>query len=197
MMTTLSKSPVQARSTTVDLALVASLAALVAVCSILPAINVSTFAPITLQTFGVLLAGAVLGARRGVLAVLLWMAVGAIGMPVFAGGKAGLGVFAGPTGGYLVGMVLAVATCGLLVERLARRGRATQPVLVAAAGIPALVVLHVLGIVGLHLRADLSWSAAGAVDVVFVPGDLVKLVATALVAAAVHRAFPALLRRGA
>lgn len=196
-MTTLSKSPVQARSTTVDLALVAAFAALVAVCSILPAISVSTFAPITVQTFGVLLAGAVLGARRGVLAVLLWMAVGAIGMPVFAQGKAGLGVFAGPTAGYLVGMVLAVAICGLLVERLARRGRATQPALVFAAGLPALVVLHLLGVVGLHLRADLSWSAAAAVDVVFVPGDVIKLVATALVAAAVHRAFPALLRRSA
>ena len=97
-MTTTAQAP--ARSTTVDLALVAALAAVIAVCSILPAINVSTFAPITLQTFGVLLAGALLGARRGLLAVLLWVAVGAAGLPVFANGKSGLPVLVGPTGGY-------------------------------------------------------------------------------------------------
>lgn len=81
------------RSSSTDLALIAGFGALVAVCAVLPSINVAGPVPITLQTFGLLLAGAVLGARRGFLAVLLYLAVGAAGLPVFAGGTAGLGVF--------------------------------------------------------------------------------------------------------
>ncbi|GAA3605046.1 biotin transporter BioY [Marihabitans asiaticum] len=172
-------------------------AALAAVCSILPAINVSTFAPITLQTFGVLLAGAVLGARRGVLAILLWLALGAAGLPVFANGKSGLAVLAGPTSGYLVGFVVGVAIMGVVAELLARRGQVSNPVALFAGGLLAVLVIHVLGIVGLHLRADLDWAAAATVDGAFWIGDLIKLAATAVVAAAVHRAFPWLLRRRA
>ena len=190
-MTTTAQAP--ARSTTVDLALVAALGAVIAVCSILPAINVSTFAPITLQTFGVLLAGALLGARRGLLAVLLWVGVGAAGLPVFANGKSGLPVLVGPT----VGFVLGAALLGLVVQRLARQGQATNPLAIIFGGIAALLVIHAVGIVGLNLRAGLDLVAAAKVDAAFWVGDILKLVATGLVAAAVHRAFPWLLRRGA
>ena len=161
-MTTTTQAP--ARSTTVDLALVAALAAVIAVCSILPAINVSTFAPITLQTFGVLLAGALLGARRGPLAVLLWIGVGAAGLPVFANGKSGLPVLVGPTGGYIVGFVIGAALLGLVVQRLARQGQSTNPLAIILGGIAALLVIHAAGIIGLNLRAGLDLVAAAKVD---------------------------------
>lgn len=182
------------RSATVDLALVAALAALIAVCSILPAINVSAFAPITLQTFGVLLAGAVLGARRGALAVLLWIAVGAAGLPVFANGKAGLPVLIGPTGGYILGMVIGALVIGAAAGALARRRGVPNPVLLFIGGLLAVGLIHMAGIVGLHLRAGLGWTAAAKVDGAFWIGDVLKLVATVMVASAVHRAFPWLLR---
>ncbi|CAM4193053.1 biotin transporter BioY [Janibacter anophelis] len=181
-------------SASVDLALVAAFAALTAVCSILPAINISTFVPITLQTFGVLLAGAVLGARRGSYAVLLWILVGAAGMPVFANGRSGLPVLTGPTGGYIVGFFFGALVIGLTAQILARRGD-PRPVLLYVGGLIALVVIHLAGVVGLRLRAGLGWSEAVGLDATFWLGDLVKLVATVLVAAAVHRAFPTLLRR--
>ena len=144
-----------------------------------------------------LLAGALLGARRGLLAVLLWVGVGAAGLPVFANGKSGLPVLVGPTGGYIVGFVLGAALLGLVVQRLARQGQATNPLAIIFGGIAALLVIHAVGIIGLNLRAGLDMVAAAKVDAAFWIGDILKLVATGLVAAAVHRAFPWLLRRGA
>ena len=73
--------------------------------------------PITGQTFAVLLAGAVLGARRGLLAQLLYLGEGAAGLPVFAGGAAGVAKLVGPTGGYLIAFPLAAAAVGALCER--------------------------------------------------------------------------------
>ncbi len=186
------------RSTSTDLALIAAFAALIAVCAILPAINVAGPVPITLQTFGVLLSGAVLGARRGFLAVLLYIVVGAAGLPVFSGGGAGLGVLAGPSAGYIVGFPLGAALCGFIVERLPRRSGPTSIPLVFLAGlVGSAVFIHTLGMTGLVVRADMTWGQAFDTDKVFWLGDVLKNVATAIVATSVHRAFPDLLERRA
>ena len=184
-----------ARRSSTDLALIAGFAALIAACALLPAIQVGAgLVPITLQTFAVLLAGAVLGARRGFFAVLLYVAAGAAGLPVFSGGAAGLAVLAGPTGGYLIGFPLAAALCGFLVERLPRRSVATSVPLIFLAGlVSSALCIHTLGIAGLVLRADLTWAEAFDVDKVFWIGDAIKNLAMAVVATAVHRAFPDLL----
>ncbi|VXB81755.1 biotin transporter BioY [Nocardioides sp. AX2bis] len=198
-MTSTDQQPTRPRTRrldTTDLALVAGFAALVVVCSALPAINVTGIVPITLQTFGVLLAGAVLGPVRGFLAVLLYLALGAAGLPVFSGGAAGLGVLAGPTAGYLIGFPLAAALTGLLVARLPRGAAARNVPLVFLCGlVGSAVFIHTLGMAGLVLRADLTWAQAFDVDKVFWIGDVVKNVAMALVATSVHRAFPDLLHR--
>ncbi|PLS80512.1 MAG: biotin transporter BioY [Chloroflexi bacterium] len=73
--------------------------------------------PITGQTLGVLLTGALLGSRRGALALLVYLAEGAAGLPVFAGGAAGFARLLGPTGGYLLAYPLAAGLVGLLAER--------------------------------------------------------------------------------
>lgn len=185
------------RSTSTDLALISGFAALVAACAILPGIEVGPV-PITLQTFAVLLAGAALGSRRGALAVLLYLAVGAAGLPVFSGGVGGLGVLAGPSVGYLAGFAPAAFLCGFIVERLPRHKVATSVPLVFLAGLVAsFTFIHTLGIAGLVWRADLSWTAAAVYDTTFWLGDAIKNLATALVATALHRAFPDLLHRPA
>ncbi len=73
--------------------------------------------PITGQTLAVLLVGALLGSQRGVLAVLVYLTEGFAGLPVFSGGTAGLARLAGPTGGYLVGLLAAAFITGLLAEQ--------------------------------------------------------------------------------
>jgi biotin transport system substrate-specific component len=182
------------RNRAVDLALVAAFAALVAVCAILPSINVSGPVPITLQTFGVLLSGAVLGARRGFLAVLLYVAAGAAGLPIFSGGASGLAVLQGPSAGYLIGFPLAAGVCGLIVERLPRKAIQTSVPLIFLAGlVSSAIFIHTCGMAGLVLRADLTWGQAWDIDRVFWLGDVLKNVAMAIVATAVHRAFPDLL----
>ncbi len=182
------------RRTATDLALIAGFAALIAVCSVI-AIPIGA-APITLQTFAVLLAGAVLGASRGFLAVLLYLAIGLIGLPVFAGGMAGLAPFAGPTVGYLIGMPLGAWLTGFIVERLPRKNTALTAVLIfVAACVGNIVFVYSLGVLGLAWRTDLTVPAAFVFNLAFVPLDLVKIALTALVASAVARAFPDLLPR--
>lgn len=183
------------KSTTTDLALIAAFAALVTACAVLPALDITGPVPITLQTFGVLLAGAVLGARRGFLAVLLYLVLGAAGLPVYAGGGSGLGTFSGPTGGYLISFPVAAALTGLLVGLLPGRALARSAPLIFVAAMVGVALNHAAGMAGLHLRADLSWQASWNIDKVFWLGDTLKAVAVAVVATAVHRAFPGLLRR--
>lgn len=183
------------RTTSTDLALIAAFAALIAACALLPTIEVG-IVDITLQTFAVLLCGAALGMRRGFLAALLYVVVGAAGLPIFSGGAAGLAVLTGPSGGYLIGFPLAAGLCGFLVERLPRHTIATSVPLIFVCGlVGSFAFIHPLGIAGLVLRADMTWEAAFRLDLTFWLGDVIKNLAMALVATAVHRAFPDLLPR--
>ena len=182
------------RSPTTDLALVAGFAALIATTALLPDIRTGVGVPFSLQTFAVLLAGACLGPVRGFLAVTLYLAGGAMGLPIFSGGAAGAGHFTGVTGGYLVAFPLAAALCGFLVQR--NRRRATDFTLVFTAGLlSSFVFVHTLGPLNLAWRADLGIKEAFVYDTQFLPGDILKNLVMALVATSVHRAFPGLLGR--
>lgn len=178
-----------------DVALVATFAALVAACAMLT-IAVGAV-PITLQTFAVLLTGAVLGPRRALLALGLYLAIGLAGVPVFSGGRTGLMVLAGPSVGYVVSFPVAAAVVGLLVGRIpARIGGAARTVGIVAACVAATVaVVYPLGIAGMAWRLDLTVGEAFVANATFIPGDLLKCAAAAVTAAAVLRAFPALQRR--
>jgi biotin transport system substrate-specific component len=180
-----------------DVALVATFAAFIAVCALLPAIHVAAMAvPITLQTFGVMLAGVVLGPRRGALAVLLYLAVGLAGLPVVAEGTGGLAVVGKPSFGYLLAFPLAAAIAGALVSlgRRVRSGRLPLVVFLAATA-GSLLATHPLGIAVMGWRLDMTPTQAIATGATFVPGDVIKNVLVAVVATAVFRAFPDMLRR--
>ena len=185
-------------SSATDLSLVAFFAALISVCAIMPGLHVGGLAvPITLQTFGVMLAGACLGARRGTLSVLLYLVVGFAGLPVFADATGGLGTFAKPSIGYLLAFPIAAFVCGLLVERLPTNRLAYgAPLIFVCAMAGSILITHPMGIAGMHWRIpDFSWREAFTTDMTFWPGDVVKNACVGIVAAAAHRAFPDLLPR--
>lgn len=179
---------------TTDLALVSTGAALLAVCSLVAIPVGPAGAPITLQTFAVLLVGAVLGARRGALAVLLYLLVGFAGLPVFAQGVGGLGMLGRVTLGYLLAFPVAAWVTGWVVQRRAARSWALGFGWALAAGVLGTLVVYAGGVPVLALRAHLTFAEAFAANAAFVPFDLLKVVTAAVVAAAVHRAFPELLR---
>jgi biotin transport system substrate-specific component len=138
--------------------------------------------PITAQTLVVLLAGALLGSRRGALCLLTYLAEGLLGLPVFAHGKAGPAALAGPTGGYLIGFVVAAYLVGALAERgWDRRAGTTVLAMVVgnlaiyACGLGWLAVLvHLLG----RSFGDGGVLALGLYPVLI--GDLVKIALAAV-----------------
>jgi biotin transport system substrate-specific component len=125
--------------------------------------------PLTGQTFAVLLSGAVLGARRAFIAQALYLIEGAMGLPVFAGGAAGIAKLVGPTGGYLMAFPFAAALTGMLAER----GWDRRFVTMMAAMLLGSVVIFALGLIQLsRFMPGNQLLAAGLLP--FIPGDLVK-----------------------
>jgi biotin transport system substrate-specific component len=130
--------------------------------------------PITGQTFAVLLVGAALGSRRAA-GMALYVAQGLAGLPVFAGGKAGLAVLLGPTGGYLNGFIAAAFVTGWLAER----GWDRRPLTTALAMVLGNLVIYLLSVSWLAVFVGISKAPLLGM-VPFLPGDLLKiLLATA------------------
>lgn len=130
--------------------------------------------PISMQPFFVFLTGFALGPKRGAMAMGLYLLAGTIGLPVFVGGKAGLGHLLGPTGGYLFGFITAAWLCGM-----AQRNEKTIPWIKGLAfGCMGLLTLYALGALWLKFALALPWFKAWIVGVVpFLPWDGVKMVA--------------------
>jgi len=133
--------------------------------------------PITGQTFGVLLVGALLGPRRGVLCVLAYLAEGLMGLPVFSQGRAGPAMFFGPTGGFLVGFLPAAYVVGALAER----GWDRRPVTTMLAMILGSAAMYACGLAWLSCLDNLLGKPLGggvlAVGLYpFLVGDVLKIV---------------------
>lgn len=168
-------------------------AAIIAVMGLVPAFPIPGMpVPITLQTLGVMLAGSVLGARKGAGAVLLFLVLVAIGLPLLSGGRGGLAVFTTPSVGFLVAWPIAALVIGWLVERAGAPYRLWWGILANLIG--GIVVMYAFGLAGIMAVGGLSFTAALAATAIFIPGDVIKAIIAALVAKPVHAAYPGLLR---
>jgi biotin transport system substrate-specific component len=162
---------------------IAMFAAIIAILGLIPRIDlpIAGGVPITAQTLGVMLCGVILGARHGAAAVLLFIAVVALGMPFLAGGRGGLGVFQGPTVGFLIGWLPGVVVTGLAFAALSRLPVTAAAALASVLG--GIVVVYACGIVGLSLITGMGLGKAALASLTFIPGDLIKAVLVGLLAA--------------
>jgi len=170
-------------------------AAIIAALGLLPKFDLPLLPgiPVTAQTLGVMLAGLFLGARNGALAVLLFLFVVALGAPFLSGGRGGLAVFYGPSVGYLIGWVAGAFVCGAMMQHLKTGQGWLRTEWVRAwlsAFIGGLLVVHVFGIAVLAWKANLGLQQAALLELAFVPGDILKTLAAAMIAVAVLRSAP-------
>lgn len=172
-----------------DMVFVALFAALTAACAVFPPVQVPFVpAPIVVQNIGVMLAGSILGARRGGLALLLFVVLVAVGMPILTGWKGGFGVILGPTGGFVLSWIPAAFVVGAMVEKFWSRLNFWNLLLCNVVG--GIVVVYALGIPWLAAIAQLELSQALTGSAVFVPGDVIKAVIASFAALMVKRSYP-------
>ncbi|MGI6119632.1 MAG: biotin transporter BioY [Desulfosporosinus sp.] len=128
--------------------------------------------PIVLADFFAMLAGLFLGTSWGVASVGLYLFLGALGLPVFAGGKAGLAVFFGPTGGYLVGYLIGALVIGLISSK--GKSSFIKDLIALIAGN---IVIYGLGVPWLKLIFKISWEKAATLGLLpFMPGLVIKII---------------------
>lgn len=175
--------------TTKDIVKIALFAAITAALGLFPPIDLPVLsAKITAQSLGVMLAGALLGARGGALAMGLFVALVAAGLPLLAGGRGGLPALLGATGGFVLAFPLAAFLTGALLQRLGPQAPLWQAYLALVLG--GILALYVVGIPWLSVIANMPLQRAALIVLVYVPGDLIKAALTLLVLRQVRRAYP-------
>ncbi len=169
---------------TKSMILVALFAAITSVLALLPAIPLPfSPVPITFQVLGVFLAGAILGPRLGFLSQLVYLLLGSVGLPVFAGGSAGFSVILGPTGGYLIGFPIAAFLCGLLIEYSEQKKLGPKLAYIGAL-IAGLFAIYCIGTLQLSLVLDMDLSKAFLVgSLPYIPLDAFKILVAFAIAA--------------
>ena len=145
--------------------------------------------PHTLQTFVVLLTGVILGPRWGAASIIVWILLGVFGLPVFAQGKVGIAVLAGPTGGFLLGFILCAWLTGSIIIK-----RELSYLGMLSIMLTGLAVIYAVGLVGFmasfawFLHKPMTWEQAAAVSVLpFLPFDIVKAAAAAYLGVRLRR----------
>lgn len=183
-MNSTNKSP-RLALTTQQMVRAALFTALVIVFAIIPPLPMPFVpVPLTLQTLGVMLAGLILSPRLAALAMLLYVVLALVGFPVLPGGRGGLAVFAGPTGGFILGFIPGAFVVSWLAAR--NLSETTTAAMIArnfgAAVFGGAIVVYAIGVPWLAMVTGMSMDRALMAVVVFLPGDLVKAVIATIVA---------------
>jgi len=183
------------RLTASDLARIAVFAAIVAVLGLPGGLSVFGGVPITVQTLGVMLAGAILGPWRGALSMVVFLALVALGLPLLSGGRGGAGVFAGASAGYLVGWIAGAFVIGLIVHAGGRRLTWVRTALGIVLG--GIVTVYAFGIPVQAFVMRIPLAQTAQLSAVFLPGDLMKAAIATAITMTLVRAYPRAFRRDA
>ncbi|SHE44886.1 MULTISPECIES: biotin transporter BioY [Caloramator] len=154
-------------------------------------INIPIFyVPFTLQIIFVIMSGIVLGAKRAALSQILYLLMGLIGIPVFAGGTAGIQVILKPSFGYIVGFILGAYTTGRIIEKVKRQNIVAYII----AGLLGLAVVYLLGVTYLYLILNIYfkkgvtmfWAIKNGI-LIFLPFDVIKCFIAAFVGLKINK----------
>ncbi len=167
---------------------IALLAAFTAVLGLIPKIELIPGVPLSPQLMGIMLCGLILGAKRGTMAVALFLVLAAVGLPILTGARGGTGPFFGATGGFLFGYLAAAYVTGLIFERW--KGNLLVGAVIAAL-IGSVVVLYPIGIVWLAVYLGKPILVMTQSMLVFVPFDIAKAVVAGLITIQILKARPA------
>lgn len=181
------------RTTARDLAQVAVFAALIAALGVPGTLYIGGNAvPITLQTLGVMLAGAILGPWKGLAAAAVFDALTFVGLPLLAGGRGGPQWFTvEPSAGYAWGFLLGALVVGLLTRLILPKYPLWLGIVVTVVG--GMIAIYAVGIPWMAVATHTPLWPAIAGNFLYFPGDAIKVVATAVIAKQVHRAYPGLI----
>ncbi|MFN4206164.1 MAG: biotin transporter BioY [Agrobacterium albertimagni] len=185
--------------TTRDIVLAALFTAIIIVLGVIPPVPIPLLpVPITAQSMGVMLAGCIIGAKRGAAAYALLVVLVAVGLPVLSGGRGGLNVLMGPTGGYIFGWIIGAFVTGFLAEKLVREGQSAVRQMTGffvASVVGGIGVVYLCGMPWLSLVAGTPFDKVVLGSLAFIPGDLVKAAIATLAARAVLVGYPLLAAR--
>jgi biotin transport system substrate-specific component len=166
---------------------IALFASIVGVLGLIPPVPLPFIpVPITMQTMGVMLAGAILGARLGFFSLLVFVLLIAVGVPLLSGGRGGLGALLGPSGGYILSWPIAAFLIGFLADRFRHRLKIWHVTIFNFIG--GILFVYLCGISYLSFVTDLSFAKASLGSLAFLPGDVTKAVLAAILAVKVRRA---------
>ncbi|KID42242.1 biotin transporter BioY [Fructilactobacillus fructivorans] len=161
-------------------------AAIVIVLGLFPPITLPFIpVPITLQSMGVMLQGSFLGKKNGFISSLLVVILVLIGLPVLSGGRGGLGILTGPTGGYFIIWPIAAFVIGYLVEKLWKKINFWKYLVVNIIG--GIILIDFFGALYLSVIAHMSVMAALISNLAFIPGDFIKAVIVSLICVATKK----------
>jgi biotin transport system substrate-specific component len=169
------------RKTPIRMMVYASLLAALTAASALIIIPIGEV-PVVLYNFFILMMGLLLGSRWGAASIAVYLLAGGLGLPVFAGGKGGIAILLGPTGGYLIGFLPAVFIIGFISEKF--KQRFSYDIIAMLCGT---VVIYAFGVIQLKIVLGKTWMVTMALGVFpFIIFDIVKVVAAAVTAKAVR-----------
>ena len=172
-----------------NVVLIALFTALIAALGLVPKLTLASGIPITAQSLGIMLCGTILGAKRGALAVLLFVVLVAAGLPLLAGGRGGLGVFTTPWAGFYYGFPIAAFVTGLIVEKW--NGKNVSVVAGIAAVIGGIGALYLVAVPYYMVMKPAGLGEAVLTAMApFMPGDLIKAVLAGLITGALYKARP-------
>ncbi|WP_416776746.1 biotin transporter BioY [Xenorhabdus budapestensis] len=173
-----------------DIVYIALFSALTTALGLFPPLTLPIGVPLTAQSMGCMLAGSIIGAKRGSIALCIYILLIVIGFPVLAGGKGGLGVMLSPSGGFILAWPLAAGLIGYLYEKNLRSLTIIKEACFIVLG--GIVLVYAIGIPWVAVFAELSLYQAAIGTLFFLPGDIVKVILVIFVTRLIRRAYPSI-----